>query len=274
MKRIGIHLDYIIRSILSHEMTTRSKLETSVTELFFGIAMGAFVPSFVVFVCLLATLSEGYTWLQQWPDMLIFVAIPAFVFWLFGRKSKWNWDFEGRFPLLIGVTAGMAWGYFVLEADYSDKDLFYCGYISRIEKNCVVQIRKQDRDYYIRSVTYLPDNSEKPVEHFVCDLVGIESHEFKFDSFGCILFDQVQFDERSEPSLTTDGTWPDYTVYLVTKVSELKKDPISDEGVAIMRAHVRSDAPLPVIKRRAYMESFKTSKPESNKDVLELLNIN
>ena len=237
-------------------MTTRIKLETSVTELFVGITMGAFMSFFVVYVVLwAATLSEGFTELLEWPDMLIFVAIPVFVFWLLGRNSKWNWEFAGRFPLLIGVTVGMAWGYYDLERNYSEKELLYCGYISPLEKSCVVHVSKQESEYYIRSVTYLPDNGEKPVEHFVCDPVAIESHEFKFDSFGCILFNHVQFDEWSEQSLSTDGTWPDYTVYLVSKVEELKNDPISDEGVAIMRAHVRSDAPLPVIKRRAYMKS-------------------
>lgn len=255
MKRIGIHLDYIIRSKLSYEMTTRSKLETSATELFVGITMGAFVSFFVVFVCLWATLSEGYTELLQWPDMLIFIAIPAFVFWLFGRKSKWNWDFGGRFPLLIGVTAGMAWGYYVLETDYSDKDLFYCGYISRIEKNCVVQIRKQESVYYIRSVIYLPDNSERAVENFVYDQEVIKSHEFKFDSFGGILFKHVRFDEGSELLSSSDGFKPDFTVYLVSKVEELKNDLISDEGIVLMRAHLKGDTPLPVINLRAYINS-------------------
>lgn len=236
-------------------MTTRSKLEKSVAELFFGITWGAFVSFFVVFVGLWAIMSEGYTELLEWPNMFIFIAVPAFVFWLFGRKSKWNWEVDGRFPLLIGITAGMAWAYYVLERDYSKKELLYCGYISPIEKSCVVHVRKQENYYYIRSVTYLPDKGEKPVELIVYDQEVIDSHEFKFDSFGCISFDHVRFDKDSSLPSSTDESWPDYTVYLVTKVEELENNPISDEGVAIMRAHLRSDAPLSVIKRRAYMKS-------------------
>jgi hypothetical protein len=252
-------------------MTTRSELEKSVAELFFGITLGAFVSFFVVFVGLFATLSEGYTELLEWPNMLIFVAVPAFVFWLFGRKSKWSWEVDGRFPLLIGVAAGMTWAYCILERDYGEKELLYCGYISPIEKSCVVHVRKQGNYYYIRSVAYLPDMGEKPVEHFVYDQEGIDSHEFKFDSFGCILFDHVRFNEDSPLSSSTDESWPDYTVYLVTKVEELKNDPISDEDVAIMRAHLRSDAPLPVINRRAYMKSKYDGWTGSGKAVRQLL---
>jgi hypothetical protein len=69
--------------------------------------MGAFMSFFVVYVGLWATtLSEGFTELLEWPDMLIFVAIPAFVFWLLGRNPKWNWEFAGRFPLSLVFKYG------------------------------------------------------------------------------------------------------------------------------------------------------------------------
>lgn len=258
-------------------MTTRSRPEASATELFFTVTMGAFVSFFVVFVCLWATLCEGYTELLQWPDMLIFVAVPTFVFWLFGRKSKWNWEFDGRCPLLIGVTAGMAWGYYVLEADYSEKELLYCGYISEVDQNCIALVKKRQRRY---SIDYLytkslHDNEELYVAHEIYECEPLDASDFNFKHRDYIKFGDVLIDKKSE-LLTPDSQNEDpsgITVFLVSKIERFKDDTISDKVKATIRAHLRGDCPDAIVRRREYIESFNSKGDETKRTALDILNI-
>jgi hypothetical protein len=223
------------------------------------ITLSALTPFFVVFILLWITLSGGYTELMQWPDLVIFVSIPVCVFWLLGRKSKWDWEpLEGRFIVLLGVIAGMGWGYYALEKDCSEKDFLYCGYLINQNKNCIVIVKKQGSRYYIDDLlTEKPNsNGQSIVSHALIDHEAIESHEFDVNRFGCIAFKHVRFQKENGISSlnSADEPMPTCTVYLTSKVEELKEYTLSDRGKAAIRAHLQGDCPDAIAQMRNYYD--------------------